>query len=238
MTPEPYVAIASYKRPDKVDTLSVVPFAYVWVPESQGAAYRRNYGDRVVTIPDAEDGNTSRKRNAILNRSPSEWTVILDDDITLIGYWQGDHHKMTPLEIEDLFWRMFMLSEELGVTLWGVNQNHDELIYHTYWPFNLIAPVLGPLSGHLRPSLRYDESVPAKEDYDFWLQTIRKHHRTLRANKYHYYHDSGKRAGGFVSMRSRPLKRPAPNGCWKSGGRKSSKWAGRLAGDRPRGRTC
>ena len=37
---------------------------------------------------------------------------------------------------------------------------------------------------------------------DFWLQNIRRHRRTLRANKYHYLHAHGKAPGGFVSMRT------------------------------------
>jgi hypothetical protein len=55
--------------------------------------------------------------------------------------------------------------------------------------------------------LRYDANIPAKEDYDFWLQNIQRYHRTLRVNKYHYVHDHGQKAGGFVSMRTAELEK-------------------------------
>ena len=84
-----HVAIKSYKRAGRVKTLSVAPFAWVWVPDSQGDEYRAHYGDRVLTIPREEDGNLCRKSNAILNRSPCPWTLILDDDITAIRYFAG-----------------------------------------------------------------------------------------------------------------------------------------------------
>ena len=57
MDPRIHVAIKSYKRAGRVTTLAVAPFASVWVPESQGDAYRKHYGARVITIPDECDGS-------------------------------------------------------------------------------------------------------------------------------------------------------------------------------------
>ncbi len=198
-----HVAIKSYKRAGKISTHRIFPFAHIWVPESQGESYRSKYGDRVITIPDDEDGNLCRKSNAILRRSPSPWTLILDDDITGIGYWEaGDHHWLAPDALEEFIYSSFCLAFELGVELWGVNQRRDELCYHTYSPFALLAPILGPFNGHLSPTIYYDESVLGKDDYDYWLQNIQKVRKTLRFNKYHYSHDHGDLDGGFVSMRS------------------------------------
>ncbi len=198
-----HVAIRSYKRAGRVRTLDTVPFAWIWVPESQESEYCDHYGDRVKAIPDHLDGNLGRKMNTILDNSPCPWTLILDDDIPRIGYWEdGDHFWMTPDEIEWLIEQGFVLANDLGVRLWGLNQNKDELIHYTYRPFSLLSPILGPFTGHLDPVLRYDESVLGKDDYDFWLQNIRKHRKTLRLNKYHYIHDGGSLAGGFVSMRT------------------------------------
>jgi hypothetical protein len=220
-----YVAIKSYKRAGKVRTLDVFPFAYVWVPESQGDDYRRFYGDRVVTIPDAEDGNLCRKQNAILNRTPSEYTLILDDDIPSIGVFERgrSRHRMLPDEIARMIAQGFTLAEDLGVSLWGINQYTDPMAYDTYQPFSLLGPVLGPFHGHIRPTLRYDESVLGKDDYDFWLQTIRKDHRTLRLEKYSYQHDHGKLAGGWVSQRTEENERAGI-------ARMTQKWGGYYRG--------
>ena len=198
-----HVAIKSYNRADRVKTLDVFPFAWVWVPESQEEAYRKHCGDRIVTIPDERDGNLCRKQNAILDLTPCPWTLILDDDITRIGYFEGGERiKMEAEQLEELVVQGFIMAEELGVKLWGIAQNRDEMNYYTYTPFNLLAPILGPFHGHLEPVLRYDESVLGKDDYDYWLQNIRTNRRTLRLNKYHYYHDHGNARGGFVAMRS------------------------------------
>lgn len=202
--PEIHVAIKSYKRPGKVKTLDLVPWAKIWIPESQLDDYAKYYDlEQLITIPDELDGNLCRKQNAILDRSPSKWTLILDDDITNIGVWdQGMHAYLRPREIGHMITMGFILANDFGVELWGINQGRDELWYETFKPLNLLAPVLGPFHGHLDPSLRYDERVPAKDDYDFFLQNIRKHRKALRLNKYHYKHDHGKMSGGHVSMRS------------------------------------
>jgi hypothetical protein len=186
----------------------VAPFAVLWVPESQAEEYARCYGEaRVQAIPDALDGNLCRKSNAILDRSPCSWTLILDDDLSAIGFYEaGRKIDLSPDEFAGMIVRHFELADALGVTLWGINQGSDALWYDTFEPFNLLAPILGPFNGHLSPKLRYDESVLGKDDYDFWLQTIRRHRKTLRANKYHYRHDHGTMPGGFVSMRTKAVE--------------------------------
>jgi hypothetical protein len=202
--PKIHVAIKSYRRAGRVKTLDVFPFATVWVPESQGDEYEECYPGKIQTIPDERDGNLCRKSNAILDLSPCPWTLILDDDIPAFGYWEaGGHVWMEPTHVAHFINNSFRMASELGVKLWGVNQGKDELWHYTYRPFSLLAPVLGPFNGHLEPWLRYDESVLGKDDYDFWLQNIQEHRKTLRFNKYHYLHDHGKMAGGFVSMRTK-----------------------------------
>jgi hypothetical protein len=199
-----HVAIKSYKRAGQVTTLSVVPFAWLWVPESQAESYENIYPGRVKAIPDSKDGNLCRKSNAILDASPCPWTLILDDDISSIHYFEGQvDYTMTPDQIMAMVCHGFEMADQLGVSLWGINQNSDEMAYNQFRPFSLLSPILGPFNGHLSPDLRYDESVVGKDDYDFWLQNIRKYHRTFRMNKYHYIHDHGKRSGGFVSMRTK-----------------------------------
>lgn len=205
-----HVAIKSYKRAGKVRTLKVVPFAHIWVPESQGEEYERYYPGRVITIPDERDGNAPKKFNAILDLSPCPWTMILDDDIDGIGIWEQRIRRwMLPDEIEQMFCRYFELANQFGVKLWGINQNKDELLYRVFSPFNLTAPVLGPFNGHLEPELRYDEKLVVKSDYDFWLLNILKHRKTLRVNRFHYSHDHGKMPGGIVSMRTMDAEKEA-----------------------------
>lgn len=191
----------------KVKTYEIVPFAWIWVPESQADEYKKHY-DRIKTIPDDLDGNLCKKSNAILDNSPCDWTLILDDDISMIAYWDGGERIVPDVDqLKKSIISMFQLADQFGVNLWGINQNSDEMIYDIFKPFSLLSPVLGPFNGHLKPKLRYDESVLGKDDYDFWLQNILKHRKTLRFNKWHYRHDHGKMGGGFVSMRSMDIEK-------------------------------
>jgi len=198
------VAIISYGRAGDVSTLEVAPFGKLWVCASQEAAYADHYGeDALVVIPDELDGSLARKRNAVLDLSKTRYTLMLDDDITGIGYWeQGHDFWLTPEALEDVIMASFSLAEELQVELWGVQQTYDPRLYFPYRPFSLLSPVLGPLCGHIAPSLRYDEGVIAKEDYDFWLQQILYNRKTLRVNKYFYTHKKNNK-GGMVSQRSK-----------------------------------
>lgn len=198
-----HVAVRSYKRAGEVTTLDLFPFAHVWVPESQADAYRQHYGDRVVVIPDEADGNPARKFNAILDRRPAPWVLILDADISGIGHFEaGGLRRLPPDDLARFIRHGFELAEAVGARLWGLNLNPDPMSYRTQAPFNLLSPILGPFSGHLEHQLRYDESMPAREDVDHFLQHIRTFRKALRFNAYHYYHNHGSKKGGFVSMRS------------------------------------
>lgn len=202
-----HIAIKSFRRASSVTTLAIFPEASIWVPDSQYAAYKKNYSN-VIAIPDKEDGNLCRKSNAILRRSPSEYTLILDDDITSIHRFDnGRDYTLSSSQCMQLVIDGFDLALQMQVRLWGINQNSDEMAYAAFRPFNLLSPILGPFNGHLRPELQYDETVEGKDDYDFWLQNIRAYHRTLRLNMFHYIHDHGKKPGGFVSMRTKEIER-------------------------------
>ena len=217
------VAIRSFRRAGRVTTADVFPFASVWVPESQAADYRDHYGERVVAIPDDEDGNAARKSNAIIERCGTPWVLILDDDIVRIRYWEdGGVVVVGPEQLEQIIDHHFALAAEAGVRLWGIGQLTDPVAYDTFRPFAMLSPVLGPWHGLIEPVLRYDETdrVKGKEDYDFWLQNIMEHRKTLRANKYHYVR-SGITEGGMVSMRSQAVEEAAVKGM-------QEKWGSRV----------
>lgn len=198
-----HIAIRSYKRDGRVTTLDVFPRGWLWVSESQADEYAAHYGDRIITVPDELDGNPGRKNNAVLDQSPCPWTLLLDDDITAIGRFEaGSSSCLSVPEAEWMVCHGFELAAALGVEMWGINQKADPLLYDAYEPFNLLGPVLGPFHGHLEPTLRYDETTLAKEDYDFWLQNLRRHRKTLRLNRYYYRHAHGRKAGGVVSFRT------------------------------------
>lgn len=157
----------------------------------------------MITIPDAQDGNICRKTNAILEHSPADWTLVVDDDLSAIGYYErNQHYWPEPEFLAHFILNAFLMAEDLHVKLWGLNQYSDPMGYKTGRPFSLLSPILGPFKGVIRNPLRFDERLPLKEDYDYWLQHVQRYRKTLRFQKWHYYHDHGKEPGGVVSQRT------------------------------------
>lgn len=205
-------AIRSYKRAGRVATLKVTPWAKIFVPEAQADNYREYYGESVVVVPDEKDGNIAFKSNYILDTLCQEWEyiVLLDDDITQIGYWsEGHRHTASPDHLKWFFPHFFHVAESLGVRLWGINQAQDPMFCQAYKPFSLLSGVLGPLTCHIDPVLRFDPNMMFKEDYDFWFQNILRYRHTLRVNRYHYLLNHATKTGGAVSMRTHEREREA-----------------------------
>jgi hypothetical protein len=199
-----HIAVPSYKRAGEVRTLKVCPTAKLYCPQSQYNEYCLHYGDEsIIAVPDEQDGNVARKRNYILDHAPSPYLLILDDDVSKIGLWDdGEKIILNSDELLYFIVKWFNIAQDLGCTMWGVNQSDDPLVYNTLRPLSLLAPILGPFNGHLNTEVRYDENIPLKEDYDFWLASIKKYRKTLRVNKAFYIHDHGAMAGGVVSQRT------------------------------------
>jgi len=96
------------------------------------------------------------------------------------------------------------MCEEFGTVLWGLNLQSDPRFYREYSPFSFLAPVLGPFSGHVlrENNLRYDERLGLNEDYDYFLQVIRKYRKVLRNNKFFYMAGHLTQKGGCGSHRT------------------------------------
>lgn len=212
--------VVSYKRAGTVTTDLVVQGCRIVVPESQVEEYEakqplRN-GAVLWPCPDSADGNVSRKRNWVLDNADEDDVLLLDDDYDYVGYIEGGKQLRLDLDgVEQLIHTGFELMHDAGTAEWGLNQQSDPKFYREYSFLSLTAPILGPWQGFSRKMLgpiRYDETLPRKEDYDMSLQVARRYHRLVRLNKYHYMVDHFGIAGGVVTQRTlaeeeRQLKR-------------------------------
>lgn len=200
------IYIPTYKRADKIITHKLFKNVVVVCPESQLEEYKKNIGGKGVSFiacPDEIEGNIARKRNWIRDNNENKYFIMIDDDIKHFQYIEG--RKQYKLEGERLYGVLengFIMAEELGTVLWGFNLLQDPQAYRECTPFNLSRPVLGPLSCHIKNELRYDESLSLKEDYDYSLQVLQKHHKILRMNKYSYVTDHLVGSGGCISYRT------------------------------------
>lgn len=207
-----HVAIPSYGRPGRVEALRVFPDATLYVCEREAESYAWFYpGVALVAVPDAVEGSLARKLNWILERALSEGIrhlLRVDDDVRALGTWQlGSWRRLTVAQADAFVRDGFRMAEETRTAFWGVNVIQDKRAYSVFRPLKLLAPILGPFGGQvLDHGLRYDERMGAKEDYDFWLQMVRRYRRTLRFDGYHYAKRE-ETVGGWYASRTMERER-------------------------------
>jgi len=204
------IVIPTYKRWNNLVGKDYFRTAKYVLPESQQKEYAEVLPkERMIVIPDDQDGNIARKRNWIL-RNIERPLLMIDDDVKrIIHAEKGNRERvkqmipLTPEQAEAFIESGFLLAEEWGCVMWGINVNTDGRNYQQYKPFSLTQMVLGPFQGHLEHDLVYDERMGTKEDYDICLQALNKYKKILRFNKYAYDCKHGDNSGGIVSMRTK-----------------------------------
>jgi hypothetical protein len=204
------VYIPTYDRAGLMTTHKVLPNAIIVCPESQEKAYRLAYPMmKIKPCPDSVEGNMAKKRNWIKDHAEKKWFIMVDDDIKYFQMIEnGKQIEMDYDHVIEFFHNGFIMAEELGTVLWGINLQTDPKFYREYSPFSFLSVVLGPFTGHIKSSLRYDESLPTKEDYDYALQVLHKYHKILRFNKYSYMagHINNEK-GGSISIRRMEMEK-------------------------------
>lgn len=196
----------SYKRAGNVKVRKLIPDIILAVHEFEEEEYRRLEGGELLIIPDNLRGNMAKIRNFILEEGykMSDYVVMMDDDVSEILYHEdGKRHPMSLKQIYDFTINGFIMAEDMGVKLWGVNLLDDRKAYREYSPYSTLSVVLGPFCCHIKSPIRYDERLGLKEDYDYALQHLRKYKGILRFNKYAYAVDHIKGVGGCVAYRVR-----------------------------------
>jgi hypothetical protein len=192
----------SYKRPIGVTTQKYLPFVKYVVAESEAESYIEQ-GHDIWAVPDSAQGNLCRIRNYILDNCGSSRVVLVDDDMGHIGRW--NKQKMLVLtsdEVLEMVENAFNLADDLDVKYWGLNLLPDKGAYREYTPFSTIAYIGGPFQAFNNLELRYDESLPLKEDYDLSLQVLNKYRKVLRLNMYFYSVKQHTNKGGCATYRT------------------------------------
>jgi hypothetical protein len=202
------VVIPSYKRSDNLLGKDYFYMAKYVVPYSQKEDYLKVLTEeRIITIPDDEDGSIGKKRNWILKNIPRPLIMIDDDVKHLMLYEKRKENpggkKMDKELLNDFFESLVLLSKDFDSRMFGLLPITDFGSVNEYKPFSLTNMVLGPFQGHLEHDLYFDESVGSKDDYDMCLQQMNKYKKVLRYNKVGYMDANDKKIpGGIVSYRS------------------------------------
>ena len=196
------IAAPSWKRATSCFSHEYLPDLQYVVCTDQADGYRER-GLPVWECPDSAQGNLCRVRNWIMDNCPTKWLLLIDDDLSALGRFNGHKRKrMSTDEAMDAILAGFELAEEFGVKFWGVNCLPDKGAYREYTPFSLNNYIGGPFQAFIDMDLRYDESLPLKEDYDLTLQVMNKYRKALRINYLHYEVKQATNTGGCASYRT------------------------------------
>ncbi len=198
----------SYKRADNVKVAGWIPEAVLCVHEFEASEYGKHQTNELLILPDSLRGNMAKVRNFILDSCDAEICVMMDDDVEFVGYYEGGKQvKMEWEAVKAKILEWHLQAVDLGTVLFGVNLQTDRKFYREFSPITFQNPVLGPFSCIITKGnrIRYDERLSLNEDYDYFLQVMRKYHKVLRWNKFHYRAGHLKCAGGCGAYRS--LKR-------------------------------
>ena len=208
------VCCPSYKRPE-VKTLDYLPFVKVYVDGSEYDEYcRKNIDANIARCDDGIQGNVARVRNYILDtefRNGADAVCIMDDDVHNVSCFKVDketnygyvHDPIKAEEFMEFLEKYTLLCDEWGFKLWGVNCNKDNMTYRHCTPFSTTSVILGPFSVHLKNEIRYDLSLPLKEDYDLFIQHMNRYRGVLRLNFAHYDCLQSENKGGCATIRNR-----------------------------------
>lgn len=202
----------SYLRHDKATTHRVFPEVTYCVHEKDSENYKKQ-GLKTKIVPDSLIGNVARVRNWILNNTEEKIILMVDDDLTQFNWIEdgAQERECKPLNTDDLRWLIYqgmIFLSDTDFHLFGVNIQDDPRFYRKNMPFSFTLPVLGPFSLIKKNKLiRYDESLPLKEDYDFFLQNVKHFGGAIRLNPVHYKCDHQKLSGGCQQYRTKSFEK-------------------------------
>lgn len=186
----------SYKRGEAVILHKRYDVTYVIHEENE-----KEYDGKPFIICPLPSGNVARVRNWILKQG--ENIVMMDDDIKAVTMW--NNRKLVFLDrlhFNEFIETAFIMTEDAGLKMWGVNCVTDKGAYREYTPINFLNYISATLCGHRSTDLFYDETFSLKEDYDLSLQHFYKYNGALRFNNISYIVDHNKLTGGCSTYRN------------------------------------
>lgn len=150
--------------------------------------------------------------DAIRREGVEREVLMLDDDA--IGFYKFEGGKRgVGVDVSDRFVahceQMFQLARDVGTNLWGFQVTNDGKTYREYSPFSFVSVIVGNCMGIIDDGQRFDERVRLKEDYDFSLQSLLRHRRVIRNNKFAFFVAHLRTTGGCATYRTMELEREA-----------------------------
>ena len=206
-------ASPSYKRP-LCRTAHYIPETRVYVDPSEYDDYVKANGGfgEIVACDEGIQGNLPRVRNYILDKEferGADIVVMMDDDVTALATYKPNEkgygycrNKLDAEAVREFVIYGSQICKDWGFGMWGVNYNQDPLLYKHYQPFSTTKAAVGQFMVFVENELRFDESLPLKEDYDMAVQQMNRYRGVLLINWAHVNADFGELAGGTSVRRN------------------------------------
>ena len=214
------VYIPSMGRAGKVTTHKLFLDSVIVCPESEVKLYKKHH-KRVLGVPNKIKGITAT-RNWILDNCDDEWSIQVDDDARYFyRHQQGGTYKFVdPDRINAIMENMFIITDDIGYKIWGLQLAEDYKFYRPYHPFKTQSVIGANILGIIKNPLRFDERLRVKEDYDYSMQHIYKYGGVLKRQQYgigvaHLFNE-----GGCASYRTKDVELDAYKILLKKWGKK------------------
>ena len=190
--------IISKGRADRVKTLRLFPDAYITVPRTDVEDYEKA-GHKKLIVHDRLycAGARNASLDALVDKTD---LLVVDDDITEIGLFKNSKEKIVYTDSDDvsnLISKLFDSMHKMGAITFGVAPTDNAYYFSQDKLISKNLFILGSFVGYAKGiTLRYDESLILKEDYDYtvkvWMQTgIALRFNQVYTNAEHYDNEGG-----------------------------------------------
>ena len=205
------VCIPSAGRAEKVGqyTLSLFPNATLVVPPREVGAYQQATGLEV--LPQKGSG-VSAARNTILDTFPGHDILMLDDDVRELGVFVGGEKRPwnTPGEQQKEIAKLFAFTRFKRGLVFSCAPVPNAFYFSSKKPISTNLFLIGTFTGYLaKCPVRYDETMPVKEDYDFTVRVWLACGIALRFNYVYCDAVHYTNRGGAVTTRNDDTEREA-----------------------------
>ncbi len=167
------VYVPSYKRSNDIKTYHVLNHCTYVVRESEEQAYRDAGVERLLVAPDEEINSLPKVRQWIIDNTPEDIVVQIDDDIT--GFSYVNKNNLVRIEDMDLvdaeFERVAQILSDLRLGFASIRMQENVIKYNEEFRFQSTIGLICWFNKSGSRS-RYDENIRFKADIDFQLQEL------------------------------------------------------------------
>jgi hypothetical protein len=184
-------------------SLKLFPDAWLCVGESEAQQYADATGHKQLMVHPDDVVGIGPIRNWVVENSPEETVVMLDDDIECI-FDQTKYHRIkivAPWHCMAVLERSAIASKDAGCKLFGYAQMATPLNYRPHKPFNFNTWMGGVVGVHGKAT-KWDNNLLLRADIDACLNSLLKDRILWSDGRYVFIHKRFTGQGGNNTNRT------------------------------------